>query len=125
MNTHPDDKTYDPMGEAIESGNWMDTDKAYQYGYSAGYKAGLTQKELNIETIRQAIWSEGFKAGFEFAKEGKESGIADTNDYIKRGDAIDAVNERIKQIGYEKDVAVLLRQAIREVPASFRAITRK
>ena len=42
-----------------------------------------------------------------------------TNDYIRRGDAIDAVYERILQIGYEKDTSVLsIRQAVRDVAPS-------
>lgn len=42
-----------------------------------------------------------------------------TNDLIRRSDAIDAVYSRIKQIGYENNVDVLsIRQAIREVPSA-------
>lgn len=41
-----------------------------------------------------------------------------TNDLIRRGDAIDAVFERIKQIGFEENADVLsIRQAVREVSA--------
>ena len=40
------------------------------------------------------------------------------NDLIRRGDAVDAVYERIKQIGFEENAAVLsIRQAVREVSA--------
>ena len=40
-----------------------------------------------------------------------------TNDLINRGDAIEAVNERIMQIGYDNETLVLsIRQAIRDVP---------
>ena len=42
-----------------------------------------------------------------------------TNDYIRRGDTIDAVYERILQIGYENDTLVLsIRQAVRDVAPS-------
>lgn len=43
----------------------------------------------------------------------------DTNDYIRRSDAIDAVYERILQIGYENDALVLsIRHAVRDVAPS-------
>lgn len=43
--------------------------------------------------------------------------MSNTNDLIRRGDAIDAVYARIKQIGFEENVDVLsIRQAVREVP---------
>lgn len=42
-----------------------------------------------------------------------------TNDYIRRGDAIEAVHDRICQIGYERNTNVLsIRQAVRDVPAA-------
>lgn len=42
-----------------------------------------------------------------------------TNDLINRGDAIDAVYERIRQIGYENNLSVLsIRQAIRDLPSA-------
>lgn len=43
----------------------------------------------------------------------------DTNDYIRRGDAVYAVHERILQIGYQNDALVLsIRQAVRDVAPS-------
>lgn len=43
----------------------------------------------------------------------------DTNDYIRRGDAVYAVHERILQIGYQNDTNVLsIRQAVRDVAPS-------
>ena len=42
-----------------------------------------------------------------------------TNDFIRRGDAIEAVHDRICQIGYERNANVLsIRQAVRDVPAA-------
>lgn len=42
-----------------------------------------------------------------------------TDDYIRRGDAIEAVHDRICQIGYERNANVLsIRQAVRDVPAA-------
>lgn len=43
--------------------------------------------------------------------------VHDTNDLIRRGDAIDAINVRLRQIGYENDTnALSVRQAVRDVP---------
>lgn len=45
--------------------------------------------------------------------------MSNTNDYINRGKAINAVHQRIKQIGYDNDPDVLsIRQAVRDVPAT-------
>ena len=42
-----------------------------------------------------------------------------TDDYIRRGGAIEAVHDRICQIGYERNANVLsIRQAVRDVPAA-------
>lgn len=42
-----------------------------------------------------------------------------TNDFIRRGDAIEAVHDRICQIGYERNANVLsIRQAVRDVTAA-------
>ena len=42
-----------------------------------------------------------------------------TNDFIRRGDAIEAVHDRICQIGYERNKSVLsIRQAVRDVTAA-------
>ena len=38
--------------------------------------------------------------------------MSNTNDLISRGDAIDAVYERIKQIGYENNVEVLINKSL-------------
>lgn len=45
--------------------------------------------------------------------------MANTNDFTRRGEVIDAVYERIKQIGYENNVDVLsIGQAVRDVPSA-------
>ena len=45
--------------------------------------------------------------------------MSNTNDFIRRGDAIEAVHDRICQIGYERNSNVLsIRQAVRDVPAA-------
>lgn len=51
--------------------------------------------------------------------------MADTNDLIRRADAMQAVAERIKQIGYDNDPLVLsIRQAIVDVPSAQPEIVR-
>lgn len=45
--------------------------------------------------------------------------MSNTNDYINRGKAINAVHQRIKQIGYNNDPYILsIRQAVIDVPAT-------
>ena len=44
--------------------------------------------------------------------------MADTNDYILRGDALDAIRERINQVGMKTPLVLSIGQAVVDVPAA-------